>query len=227
MKFIIIGLGYFGGKLATLLTQHGHEVIGIDNRLDRIEELKDSISIVMKMDTTSENAVKSLPLDDTDAVVVAIGEDFGSSILTLAILKNLKVKRIIGRAISPVHQRILVQMGIREIVHPEEETAFSVSSVLQLKSALKITELDSENVIAELNIPEKYWGHNLDSIDLQKRFGLKLISVKTLSRTGKVISLQPQSYETHFDYSPQLSLNKNDILILAGRLNNIKKFIGE
>jgi trk system potassium uptake protein TrkA len=227
MKFIIIGLGYFGGKLATLLTQHGHEVIGIDNRLDRIEELKDSISIVMKMDTTSENAVKSLPLDDTDAVVVAIGEDFGSSILTLAILKNLEVKRIIGRAISPVHQRILVQMGIREIVHPEEETAFSVSSVLQLKSALKITELDSENVIAELNIPEKYWGHNLDSIDLQKRFGLKLIAVKTLSRTGKVISLQPQSYETHFDYSPELSLNKNDILILAGRLNNIKKFIGE
>ncbi len=227
MKFIIIGLGYFGGKLATLLTQQGHEVIGIDNRYDRIEELKDSISIVMEMDTTSENAVKSLPLEDTDAVVVAIGEDFGSSILTLAILKNLEVKRIIGRAISPVHQRILGQMGIREIVHPEEEAAFSVSSVLQLKSALKITELDSENVIAELNIPEKYQGHNLESIDLQKRFDLKLIAVKTLSRAGKVISLQPQSYETQFYYNPQFSLSENDILVVAGKPGNIKKFIGE
>ena len=227
MKFIIIGLGYFGGKLATLLTQQGHEVIGIDNRYDRIEELKDSISIVMEMDTTSENAVKSLPLEDTDAVVVAIGEDFGSSILTLAILKNLEVKRIIGRAISPVHQRILGQMGIREIVHPEEEAAFSVSSVLQLKSALKITELDSENVIAELNIPEKYQGLNLESIDLQKRFDLKLIAVKTLSRAGKVISLQPQSYETQFYYNPQFSLSENDILVVAGKPGNIKKFIGE
>ncbi len=227
MKFIIIGLGYFGGKLATLLTQQGHEVIGIDNRYDRIEELKDSISIVMEMDTTSENAVKSLPLEDTDAVVVAIGEDFGSSILTLAILKNLEVKRIIGRAISPVHQRILGQMGIREIVHPEEEAAFSVSSVLQLKSALKITELDSENVIAELNIPEKYQGHNLESIDLQKRFDLKLIAVKTLSRAGKVISLQPQSYETQFYYNPLFSLSENDILVVAGKPGNIKKFIGE
>ncbi|MDD4190693.1 MAG: TrkA family potassium uptake protein [Mangrovibacterium sp.] len=227
MKFIIIGLGYFGGKLATLLTQQGHEVIGIDNRYERIEELKDSISIVMEMDTTSENAVKSLPLEDTDAVVVAIGEDFGSSILTLAILKNLEVKRIIGRAISPVHQRILSQMGIREIVHPEEETAFSVSSLLQLKSALKITELDSENVIAELYLPKKYQGHNLESIDLQKRFGLKLIAVKTLSRAGKVISLQPQSYETQFYYNPQFSLNENEILVVAGKAGNIKKFIGE
>jgi trk system potassium uptake protein TrkA len=118
-------------------------------------------------------------------------------------------------------------MGIREIVHPEEETAFSVSSVLQLKSALKITELDSENVIAELNIPEKYQGHNLDSIDLQKRFDLKLIAVKTLSRAGKVISLQPQSYETQFYYNPLFSLSENDILVVAGKPGNIKKFIGE
>lgn len=227
MKFIIIGLGYFGSKLAMLLTQQGHEVIGIDNRYDRIEELKDSISIVMEMDTTIENAVKSLPLDDTDAVVVAIGEDVGSSILTLAILKNLNVQRIIGRAISPMHQNILTQMGIKEIVLPEEETAFSISSVLQLKNALKITELDYKNVIAELNVPPKYQGHNLDSINIQKRFSLNLVAVKTLSRANSVITLLPQSYETHFNYNSQLPLNEGDILIVAGELNNIRRFVGE
>ena len=227
MKFIVIGLGYFGGKLAVLLTEQGHEVIGIDNRDERIEELKDSISIVMNMDTTSENAVKSLPLDDTDAVVVAIGEDFGSSIMTLAILKNLNVKRIIGRAISPLHQNILSQIGIREIVHPEEEIAFSVSSVLQLKTALKITELDSENVIAEIYVPQKYRGHTIGSIGLRERFDLKFVAVKSLSRHQKVVFLQPQSYQTRFDFDEQSVLNENDILVLAGKPGNIRRFAGE
>lgn len=227
MKFIIIGLGYFGSKLANLLTQQGHEVIGIDNRSDRVEEMKDSVSIAMEMDTTFENAVKSLPLGDVDAVVVAIGEDVSSSILTLAILKNQNVARIIGRSISPLHHNILRQIGIEEIVNPEEETAFSVSSVLQLKNALKITELDHENVIAELYIPQKYVGHDLESINIEKRFGLKFIALKTSAMPQKPISLLTKKSKTYFYFDDQVPLNAKDILIVAGKLNDIRKFTGE
>lgn len=225
MKFIIIGLGYFGSKLAVLLTRQGHEVIGIDHRYERIEELKDEVSIVMEMDTTNEAAVKSLPLEEADAVVVAIGEDVGSSLLTLAILKNLNVSRIIGRAISPIHQQILTQMGIKEIVHPEEETAFSVSSILQLKNALRITELDEDHVIAELSVPERYRGHSLEVIDLEKRFNLKLVAVKTLSRTQRIISLHPQAYTIDFHFDPQRPLADGDILVVAGRMSDIKRIM--
>lgn len=220
MKFIVIGLGYFGSKLAITLTNQGHEVIGVDNRWERIEELKDSITIVMEMDTTSEKAVKSLPLDDTDAVVVAIGEDVGSSILTLSILKNLNITRIIGRAISPIHQTILTQIGIKEIVHPEEETAFSVSSMLQLSSALKITELDQENVIAELYVPPKYVGHLLESVNLQQRFKLNLIAIKIAANSKFAM-------RTNFNPDSMLPLGKDDILVVAGKLNNIKKLAEE
>ena len=103
MKFIVIGLGYFGSTLAISLTEQGHEVIGIDNKFERVDELKNQINNVMEMDTTNENAVKTLPLNDTDAVIVAIGEDVGSSILTLSILKKLNANNIIGRIISPMH----------------------------------------------------------------------------------------------------------------------------
>ena len=115
MKYIVIGLGYFGSKLASNLTNMGHEVIGIDNHSERLDELKDSITTVMKMDSTNINAIKSLPLNDTDAVIVAIGEDVGASILTLSILKNLKVKRIIGRAINQIHQNILTRLALRRL----------------------------------------------------------------------------------------------------------------
>lgn len=155
MKFIVIGLGYFGSTLAISLTEQGHEVIGIDNKYERVDELKNQIGNVMEMDTTNENAVKTLPLNDTDAVIVAIGEDVGSSILTLSILKKLQVKNIIGRIISPMHKSILNQIGIGNTVHPESETAMMISLQLQVKNALKITEIDSDNVIVEFKVPQK------------------------------------------------------------------------
>ena len=147
MKFIVIGLGYFGATLATRLTEQGHEVIGIDNRYERIDELKNQITSVMEMEATNENALKTLPLNDTDAVIVAIGEDIGSSILSLSILKKLGVKNIIGRIISPIHKNILNQIGIENTVHPESQTAVLISLQLQIKNALKITEIDANNVI--------------------------------------------------------------------------------
>lgn len=227
MKFIIIGLGYFGSKLASLMTSQGHEVIGIDNRAERVHALKDEVSIVMEMDSTSEVAVKSLPLDDVDAVIVAIGEDVGSSILTVAILKNLQVPRIISRAISPVHQNILLQMGIKEIVHPEEETASALCSILLLKNALKVTELDRENVVAEVAIPEKYLGHSLDSINLEKRFGLKLIAVKKPARTANLNLMRGQASMADFNFSPNMPIREDYSLVIAGKLTSVKEFLGD
>jgi Trk K+ transport system NAD-binding subunit len=112
-------------------------------------------------------------------------------------------------------------------VNPEEETAFSVSSVLQLKNALKITELDHENVIAELYIPRKYVGHSLESINIEKRFGLKFIAIKTSTVSQKSIAVLPQKSKTYFYYDNQVPLGAQDILIVAGKLNDIRKFTGE
>lgn len=224
MKFIVIGLGYFGSKLATSLTAQGHEVIGIDNRWERIDELKDSITQVMVMDTTNERAVQSLPLDDTDAVIVAIGEDVGSSILTLSILKNLNVKRVVGRVISPLHQTILHQIGIEETIHPEEDTAISLISSLQLQQALRITEIDSEHIMAELFVPEKYVGHTPETMNLDQRFGLKLIAIKPEPVEKGVFSKIKKSYSANLDFDIHQKLKRADILVIVGKLKQIQKF---
>lgn len=225
MKYIVIGLGYFGSKLASNLTNMGHEVIGIDNHADRLEELKDSITTVMKMDTTNINAVKSLPLHDTDAVIVAIGEDVGSSILTLSILKNLKVKRIIGRAISMIHQNILNQIGIEEVVLPLEESAKHVSSMLQIKNTLRLTEINDDYAIAEVHVPVKYAGHSLEAINVQGRFDLKVVAVKIPPKEGIMISIFRRNYIVDLTYDVNLPLSEKDILVLAGKITDIKRFI--
>jgi len=225
MKYIVIGLGYFGSKLASNLTNMGHEVIGIDNQSERLDELKDSITTAMKMDSTNINAVKSLPLRDTDAVIVAIGKDVGASILTLSILKNLKVKRIIGRAINQLHQNILNQIGIEEVVLPLEESAKHVSSMLQLKNTLRLTEISDDYAIVEIFVPNKYISHSLESINIQNRFDIKLIAVKIPPNEGVLTSIFRRDYKVDLSYNVTYLLRENDILVLAGKIIDLKKFI--
>jgi len=224
MKYIIIGLGYFGSTLASNLTNQGHEVIGIDNNADKVDDMKDDISVVMEMDATSPNALKSLPLDDVDAVIVAIGEDIGSSILALAILKNLPIKRLIGRAITPVHRNILVQLGIQEIVQPEEDSALSVSSMLQIKDANRVMELSSDNAIAEIIIPKKYIGHSLASVNPENRFNLKLIALKTSHKEKANIFTSKKDYWIEYKIDFNKPLKDTDFLVLAGKIEDIKRF---
>jgi len=225
MKYIVIGLGYFGSNLASNLTAMGHEVIGVDNHSARLDELKDSITSVMKLDATSINAVKSLPLNDTDAVIVAIGEDVGASILTLSILKNLKVKRIIGRAINQIHQNILNQIGIEEIVLPLEEAASHVSSMLQLRNTIRLVEISDDYAIVEVYIPEKYIDHSLETINIENRFNLKVVAVKTPPAAGVLTSIFRRDYKVDLTYNNTFLLREKDILVLAGKIVDIKRFI--
>jgi trk system potassium uptake protein TrkA len=224
MKYIVIGLGHFGSKLASHLTNMGHEVIGIDSHYERLDELKDSITTVMKLDSTNLNAIKSLPLDDTDAVIVAIGDDVGASVLTCSILKNLKVKRIIGRAIHQEHQNILNQIGIEEVVVPLEDSAMLVASMLQLKNTLRLTELNDDYALAEIVVPPKYIGHAIDTISLGDRFKLKLVAVKVGPKEKVLASIFRRNLRVEMSYDPFLPLSDKDILVVAGKLADIKKF---
>lgn len=224
MKYIVIGLGRFGSSLASDLTNMGHEVIGIDNHYERLEELKNSVTTIMKLDSTNINAIKTLPLNDADAVIVAIGEDVGSSILTASILKNLKVKRIIGRANSQVHQNILNQIGIEEVFLPLEDSAAHVASILQLKNTLRLTELNDDYAVAEIILPVKYVGHALDTISINERFNLKLVAVKVAPKEGFLASIFRRNFKVDMSYDPHLPLGEKDVLVLAGKMADIKRF---
>jgi trk system potassium uptake protein TrkA len=123
MKYIVLGLGHFGRSLAIHLTELGHEVIAADKNMSIVEQTKDRITHTVCMDTTDKDAVSSLPLRESNAVIVAIGEEEGASLLTVALLKQLKVKRIIGRVVSDLQKTVLEAMNIDEYIMPEEEAA--------------------------------------------------------------------------------------------------------
>lgn len=123
MKYIVIGLGNFGTTLACRLTDMGHEVIGVDSNEHRIDDIKDRISVAYIMDATEKVALRSLPLDDVDCVIVSIGQSMDCSLRIVAILKELSVKLIYARALDLTHKSILKAMNIQKIFIPESMAA--------------------------------------------------------------------------------------------------------
>lgn len=123
MKYLVIGLGNFGSTLATTLTDMGHSVIGVDNNEHRVEDIKDRIDLAYIMDTTERVSLRSLPLEEIDGVIVAIGQSMDSSLRTVAALKELNVKSITARALDTTHSSILKAMNINKILIPESYVA--------------------------------------------------------------------------------------------------------
>lgn len=123
MKCLLIGLGTFGSTLAIELTQQGHEEIGVDHLEQRIDEIKDQISVAYIMDATQRAALTQLPLDQIDCAIVAIGQSMGNSLRAVATLKELGVAKVYARAIDKTHQSIMQAMNIQKIFIPEQYAA--------------------------------------------------------------------------------------------------------
>lgn len=123
MKYLIIGLGIFGRKLAEELTDNGHDVVGVDSNEHRVAYIKDRISLAYIMDTTVSASLKALPLDEFDCIVVAIGQSMDCSLRTVASLKELGVTKIYARALDHIHKSILDAMNIHKIFIPESYAA--------------------------------------------------------------------------------------------------------
>jgi len=222
MKFIIIGLGNFGASLAEKLTSQGNEVIGIDTRMNKVDALKEKVSHTICMDATDEFTVSGLPLKDTDVVVVAIGEDQGANIMVTALLKNLDVKRLISRAINPLHEKVLKAIGVDEIVHPEEETAERWAKKLCLAGVVNSFELSDDYSIVEINLPPEYEGQTLAEIGIKKKYNLLVLTTIKSSQVKSNVGRSLRETKVQGVASADLILEKDDVLVVYGSNKDIQ-----
>ena len=137
MRYLVIGLGIYGSTLARNLTEMGHEVIGVDRNQTNIDEIKDYISTVYLIDTTEEVALSVLPLRNVDVVIVTIGENFGASVRTVALLKKSGVKCLYARAIDRLHESILEGFDIQRILTPEQRSARDLAHEIELGASIQ------------------------------------------------------------------------------------------
>ena len=186
MRYLIIGLGIYGTNLAKDLTDLGHEVIGADINSHRVDAIKDYIATAYIIDSTEEAAISVLPLKNIDLVVVAIGENFGASIKTVAILKKMGVSKIFARAIDSLHRAILEGLHVQRILNPEQYAAFALSNEMQLGSSVEILHIDHDTSVMRFEAPALFHSIPYARIDTKALFGLRLIAA---SRPGSVTNL--------------------------------------
>ncbi|WP_025761389.1 potassium channel family protein [Dyadobacter tibetensis] len=224
MKYVIFGLGNFGKSLAIRLTELGHEAIGVDNNMTKVEQLKEKITHTVCMDCTDKSAVSSLPLKDADAVIVAIGEDEASSLLTTALLKQLGMKRIIGRVVSELQLTVLEAMQIDEYVLPEEESAERLAMRLDNSGIVDSFKISERYSIIETKVPKKYIGMSLAQADFTKRYQVIVLTVLTVSKASENGLIKTFTKASGIA-TPDTIMHEDEVLVLFGEMKDIEKLM--
>lgn len=226
MQFIIIGLGNFGAALGIRLTALGHEVIGVDNDMKKIDAVKDNITHAVKLDSTDIQAIRTLPYKNCDVVIVAIGEDLGASIMTTALLKQLEIKRIVSRAISPLHETVIEAIGVDEIVHPEVDSADRLAKKLEIKGVVDSFFLSEKYNIIEATVPERYIGCTIGEADFRENYKVNILTIIRLQdKKNSIPDLKQQKKKIIGVVDGNTRFEKNDILVLFGHINDIKRIL--
>lgn len=225
MKFIIVGLGNFGASLSIKLTHLGHEVIGVDNKMEKVNMLKDEITHTICIDCTDPNAVTNLPLKETDIVIIGIGEDEGASIMATAVMKQNNVKRIISRAVTPLQSTVLEAMGIQEILHPEEEAADRLAKRLNIKGVLDSFELAGEFNIVEAKVPPHYAGMTLQEAGIVKNYNVVVLTTMKEREAKNILGVTKNVTEVNGVANSNTVLEKDDIMVLYGKITDIRRLL--
>lgn len=223
MKYIIIGLGNFGSVLCDRLSSAGHEVIAVDNNPQKVEEFKDLSTSSVCLDSTEEHALKTLPLSDVDVVIVTIGENVGASILTMALLKKLQVKHIIGRSLSPIHQTIIEALGVEDIINPEKEAALHMASRLEITGTVDQFTISDNLFVVELKVPTFLIQQQVGEIGFDTNFNLKLLTIKRMVITKNMLGQPRKEFSPLETITDQTELMGTDHLVLYGKAEHFQK----
>jgi trk system potassium uptake protein TrkA len=220
-QFGVIGLGRFGSAMALTLSELGHDVIGVDGDEAHVARMADVITHALQLDATDEKALRAAGIQDVDVAVVSIGENIESSLLVVMQLRELGVKTIVAKAVTPLHGRILEKLGVSRVIFPEREMAIRIAHSLVMPNVIDYIELSRDFSIVEVPAPDAFVGRTLKQLELRPRLGLTLIAIKRQSGDSGVVvtNIAPSADET---------IQRGDVLALLGsneRLNQLDKLL--
>jgi trk system potassium uptake protein TrkA len=177
--YAIIGAGKFGHYLAVHLYEKGHEVLAIDRETALIQDIKDLVSRAVVADAVDIKALEDMGMKDMDAVVVCIGDSsLSNSILTTLNLKDLGVKRVLAKAVSESHARILKKVGADEVLFPEKDQAVVLSERLHNPNVLDYLPFIEGYSMIQFDPPEEFMGKTLRELNLINQYGIQVLAVK-------------------------------------------------
>ncbi len=209
-SILLIGLGRFGRHIAYKLSDMNHEVMAVDKNEERVAAVIDHVTSAQIGDCTKREFLQSIGVRNFDVCIVAIGDNFQSSLETTSLLQELGAQKVVARAARDVHAKFLLRNGADEVVYPEKQLASWTAIRYTSDHILDYIQLDGDFAIFEVTVPKTWRGKTVGQIDIRKRYNINILALKI---NGTL----------HPDISPETVLNETDTMLVLGEYSNIQK----
>ena len=220
-KYFVIGLGNFGFNIARSLEENGCEVLGMDVNKDLVQRAKDSVSHAIIGDASDREVLESLAISDFDGSIISIGQDMAASILIALYLKEIGIKKIIVRAISEDHGKILSLIGVDTVVFPERDMAIRLANKLALKNAMDYLPITDEYGILEVIPPKTFINKSLKDLKLSTRYGCQVIGLKYFPN-GNYNDISEKNVQIKIAPTADDVILENSVMIVIGKVEDIE-----
>jgi len=212
MKFAVIGMGSFGANVARTLFERGNEVLAIDRDKDMTAAAKNFTTNAVMTEAAVKENLEALGVDDMDVVVVSLGHQLEASVMTVLYLHELGIKRIVAKALSEDHAKVLEAVGATEVIYPEKDMAIRTALRLSSPDVIEYLPLVSGITIQEIAPPVRFIGKTLKELDLTNKYGLQVIAIKEV--ISDRITFIPKA---------DFIIKDSDILVIIGEEKKLSK----
>lgn len=209
-SILLIGLGRFGRHIAIKLDELNHQVMAVDNNESRVEAVLPYVRNAQIGDATNEDFIRSLGVRNFDVCIVAIGDNFQSSLETTSLLKELGAKMVVSRAARDVHAKFLLRNGADEVVYPEKQLASWTAIRYSADHIFDYVNLDEEHGIFEISIPDAWIGKTVGELDIRKKYNVNIMAL----RCNGVLDMNIAS---------ETLLGDDQTMLVLGNIKNIQK----
>lgn len=216
VQIAVIGLGNYGFKLSTTLNDLGADVIAIDKNEDLVNQIKSHVTQAVCLDASDENALRDIGISEVDAGVVAIGNNIEENIMVTTLLRRMGVTKIIGRALSNLHEKVLEEVGASKIVRIEEQMGENIARWLVASHVLQQVKFESGYTLVEVKPKKEFIGKKISELELREKYHVNIAALQkripSIDEGGKSIF----RVEVKSPPSPEDIIAENDILVLVG-----------
>lgn len=207
---LLIGLGRFGRHVAEQLNKLDHEVMAVDSDEERVNAVLPLVTNAQIGDSTKEEFLRDLGVDNYDVCIVAIGKDFQSSLETTSLLKELGARFVVSRAEQDFQEKFLLRNGADEVVYPEKQMAKWTAIRYSADHILDYIKLDDEHSIFEVTVPKSWLGMSIGQIDIRKKYNINILATKNQGKMNMVVT-------------PDTVLTADKTLLVLGEYKAIQK----
>ena len=207
---LLIGMGKFGQTLGERLLNMGDEVMIVDKNEDIVNTLAPKYTNALIANCMNENNLRTLDIPSFDVCVVAIGDDFQSSLEITSILKDLGARYVVSKATTEIQRKFLLRNGADEVVYPDHDIAEKLAVKLNSAKVFDYIELDAEYSIFEIAVPTEWYRKKIVDVNPRRKYGINILTIKK----GRKIVTSPDA-EYVFDDGDHMVIFGNTEKILA------------